>query len=350
MKITSRVALAGHAWDGNSGHRKVAARVRLREDHVLPGAVAAMHHDAATLSGIGAAADDRYDITCITAEFDAPHWSGTWRLLVAASRSPEKIYQTPEFFRFLADTRTSDSDQFELFAIRDRHHDKVVGMVPVRLSGIALDARLGNMPLMQLQRRVIRLLGSVPMMPDDPALLRQLFAFLLAAFPECVAVSMQAFPAKMQAQLAGDARHRALAVHGWRGCHTIPLPETVPEYMAKLSGKKRYNMARQLRLLEQATGPLELIRIDRSADVRELVAGLAALSGDAAGGSMTARDYRVLAANRLLLSYVLKSGVDVIAVIAGSRYGDTWHIHQIHYAQRYRHLSAGAVAMHGALV
>lgn len=350
MKITSRVALAGHAWDGNSGQRKVAARVRLREDHVPPGAVAAAHHDVATLSGIGAAADDRYDIICITADFDAPQWSGTWRLLVAASRSPEKIYQTPEFFRFLADTRTSDTDQFELFAIRDLHHDKVVGMVPVRLSTIALDARMGKLPLMQLQQRVVRILGSTPMMPDDPALLQQLFAYLLAAFPDCAAVSMQAFPAEMQAQLAGDARHRALAVHGWRGCHTIPLPDTVPEYMAKLSGKKRYNLARQLRLLEQATGPLELVRIDRSADVRELVAGIAALSpGDVAGSSMTARDYRVLAANRLLLSYVLKSGDAVIAVIAGSRYGDTWHIHQIHYAKRYRHLSAGAVAMHSAL-
>ena len=138
-------------------------------------------------------------------------------------------------------------------------------------------------------------------------------------------------------------------MHGWRACHTIPLPEDVPGYMRKMSAKKRYNLGRQYRLLEQATGPLTLVRVDRSATVKDLVAGVLALAPDGDRARTAARDYRVLAANRLLLSYVLRSDDEVVAVIAGSRYGDTWHIHQIIYAPHYRHLSAGANALHAAL-
>lgn len=223
-------------------------------------------------------------------------------------------------------------------------------MVPVRLSCIALDAKCGRAALFTLRCRVVRILGSVPLAPDDPALLHQLFAHLMHAFPDCAAVSMQAFPRERQACLGRDPRHRCAIVHGWRACHAIALPATLPVYLAGLSAKKRYNLARQYRLLEQAAGILELKRIERGADVGELVDGIAAIvRGGGAPGSGRAADYPVLAAHRLLLSYVLKSGDDVVAVIAGSSYGDTWHVHQIHYAPRLRQFSAGAVALQCAL-
>lgn len=295
-----------------------------------------------------ACAGHTFDIHCITGEFGLPQWNGEWRRLLLASASPEKIYQTPEFFRFLCDSQTSTSDRFELYAITDRSQGKVVGMVPVRLSRVNLNLRAGGLTVLPFQPRIIRLLGSVPLMPQEPALLHQLHAHLLASFPDCAAVSMQAVPVELAAYLDGDARHAPFVMHGWRACHTIPLPAQWPAYLTRMSAKKRYNLARQYRLLARSAGPLTLQRIDRSVHVRELVDGVAALAGGASL-FMTGRDYRVLAANRLLLSYVLKSGDEVIAVIAGSRYGDTWHVHQIMYAPAWRHLSAGAVALHAAL-
>lgn len=342
MKLTSRIALAGPGWAETSGQRDVAARLRLHEESMgRPAAVTGSRVDVATGAGQDGSA---FAITCITAEFGLPHWTGAWRRLLAESRSPEKIYQTPEFFRFLVDSQTSASDQFELFLIKHRVQDTIVGIVPVRISTIALDVGVATW-----QPRVIRLLGSVPLMPGDAALMHQLFAHLLRAFPDCAALSMQAFPVEMQVLLDGDRRHRAIVLHGWRDCHTIPLPEDLPSYMGKMSAKKRYNLGRQYRLLEQATGALELVRIDRSATVKDLVAGVMALAPDGDRALTAARDYRVLAANRLLLSYVLRSRDEVVAVIAGSRYGDTWHVHQIMYAPQYRHLSAGTVALHTAL-
>lgn len=290
-----------------------------------------------------------WEISCITEEFGLPHWTGEWRRLLLASRSPEKIYQTPEFFRFLYDSQTNTSDRFELFAIRDRAQDKVVGMVPVRISSVSLDFQLGGMTFLAFAPRIIRLLGSVPLAPDDGVLLHQLYAHLLRCFPACAAVSMQALPIELDAHLRLEARHVPFVVHGWRPCHTVPLPEDLAAYMGKMNGKKRYNLARQHRLLEEATGPLELTRIDRSPQVRELVDGVAALTPADVPVYMGARDYRVLAANRLLLSYVLRTAGEVVAVITGSRYGDTWHIHQILYARTYQHLSAGSVALHAAM-
>jgi CelD/BcsL family acetyltransferase involved in cellulose biosynthesis len=291
-----------------------------------------------------------YEITCVTSDFALPFWRGEWRRLLAASTSPEKIYQTPEFFRFLFDSQERGSDRFELYAIKDCTHGNVVGMIPVRISGTPLAFQLGSLRICTFRPRIVRILGSVPLMPDDTILLHQLFAHLLKIFPKCAAVSMQAYPVEMKAYLHLDPAHVPYLTHGWRECHTIPLPDDFPAYMARINAKKRYNLARQYRLLEQATGPLTLLRIDQSAQVQELADGIVALTPGGDGLRRTnARDYRVLAANRLLLSYVLRSADAVVAVITGTRYGDTWHVHQILYAPQHRHLSAGAVVMHAAL-
>jgi hypothetical protein len=341
MKTLSRVAWAGTA--GTLTARHGAARVRTRERHrqiVAP---------AAAGSIVPAGPQHAFDIRCITSEFGLPHWNGEWRRLLLASQSPEKIYQSPEFFRYLSDAQTSASDRFELFVITDRASSQVVGMVPVRLSNVALDVKAGPIKLFACQPRIVRILGSVPLAPPDAALWHQLFAHLLHTFPACAAVSMQAFPHALQGHLSVDPRHVSFAVHGWRACHTMALPDNVPGWLAAMSAKKRYNIGRAWRRLEQATGPLQLQRIDRSVNVRELVAGVAALAPALAAVQAGTRDYRVLAANRLLLSYVLKSAGEVVAVVAGSRYGDTWHVHQILYAPKYRHLSIGTVALQAAL-
>lgn len=344
MKSYAHAALAGVGLVDRSRPATASAPVRLRELTAPAGAARAG-------TGVEPAADaaSAFDIACITGEFGLGHWTGEWRRLLSASASPEKIYQTPEFFRFLVDSSSSTSDRFELFVIKHRAQDKVVGMVPVRISSTPLDIKAGSLTLATYHPRIVRILGSVPLMPDHPALMQTLFAYLLRAFPACAAVSMQAFPLDMQAHLADAGQHHTFILHGWRDCHTIPLPDAWPAYLARMSAKKRYNLSRQERLLERAAGPLQLQRIDRSTEVRALVDSVAVLAPDAALEPVRARDYRVLAANRLLLSYVLRSGDDVIAVIAGTRYGDTWHVHQILYAPRYRHLSAGAVALHAAL-
>ena len=313
MKIFPRVAWAGPAGQNTGAQRHVAARVRVRDEALRLPAPGVDHARAAP------PADSAFDITCITGEFGLPHWNGEWRRLLLSSQSPEKIYQTPEFFRFLSDSQTTTSDRFELYVVKDRAEDRVVGMVPVRISSVALDFQVAGLTVLSFQPRIIRLLGSVPLMPDNAALLHQLFAHLLRAFPGCAAVSMQALPIEMEHHLGSDRRHVPFVVHGWRACHTIPLPDNLPAYMGKMSAKKRYNLGRQYRLLEQAAGPLTLQRIDRSVHVKDLVDGMAALTPGGAQAFMGTRDYRVLAANRLLLSYVLRSAGEVVAVIAGSR-------------------------------
>jgi CelD/BcsL family acetyltransferase involved in cellulose biosynthesis len=346
MKSIPRLALVGPAPERHGAPRALLARLRPRAEKV--GGATLAKGDAANRGVVESApvvdVGNDFVITCITAESALPHWRGAWRRLLAESLSPEKIYQTPEFFRFLVDTRTAGADQFELFLITHRVHDKVVGIVPVRISSIALDIGPATW-----QPRVVRILGSVPLMPADAALMQHLCTYLLRAFPDCAAVSMQAFPIEMQAQVQGGRRHRTLVLHGWRDCHTIPLPDAWPAYTARLSAKKRYNLTRQYRLLEQATGPLQLERIDRACAVKLLSEGVGALAPQGDPARKAARDYRVLAANRLLLSYVLRSADDIVAVIVGSRYGDTWHVYQILYAPAYHHLSAGTVALHTAL-
>jgi hypothetical protein len=46
-------------------------------------------------------------------------------------------------------------------------------------------------------------------------------------------------------------------MHGWRDCHTVPLPADVDTYLQKLSAKKRYNLSRQVRLLAKEAGEVK---------------------------------------------------------------------------------------------
>jgi hypothetical protein len=290
-----------------------------------------------------------YEISCITHDYNSFQWIAQWRRMLSESQSPEKIYQSPEFFRFLCKSQTSTSDQIRLFIVTRRSNGDVVGVVPVRMSNQVLDFKIGTYSFLTPRLRVVRILGSVPILAEEDGLTQSLINHLLCTFPDCVAVSMQAYPVELKDRLYKQQGLSFFTLNGWRKCHTIPLPENFDLYIAKFSAKKRYNLARQIRLLEKEVGIIAVQRIDQLAQVKLMIGSLNGVSDLDKMYFLSEREYEGLASHNLLLSYVLSSGSENIAVVLGSRYDKTWYVHRIYFSETYRHFSLGTIATHLAI-
>jgi CelD/BcsL family acetyltransferase involved in cellulose biosynthesis len=120
--------------------------------------------------------------------------------------------------------------------------------------------------------------------------------------------------------------------------------------LEKFSSKKRYNLNRQIRQLSEQVGTLELERIERPEQVAGMIGSLDALADAGELKTiMSEQTFVALAAQGLLLSYVLRAGDQVLAAILGTRSPDTLHVHNIFVDKKLLSLSVGTSAMHLAI-
>ena len=283
-----------------------------------------------------------------------PAFQATWRALVAASDSPQKIYQTPEFFRY-ARASCQDGVRIEVLALVRLRDAAIVGVVPIRVGSNELKFTIGPVSLYRARVEMISLLGSIPAAPPGMDAAEFLSTQLLAMFPSAKALLMQALPRhsghwKNLDEMAGQRELTTTLMGPWRACHTMPLPVTFDAYLAKLSSKKRYNLHRQLRLLGEQLGSLQLSRVERAEQVPALMGALQRLTMPTEWGSLLSEDtLSALATNDLLLCYVLHAGEQVVAAVVGTRSPDTLHIHNIFAERKHLALSVGTSAMHLAI-
>src|SRR5471032_1411670 len=277
-----------------------------------------------------------------------------WRELLDASASPERIFQSPEFFDYMA---AADDDGAELVSVTERAGGAIVAIVAVRLRRHDLDFSAGRRRVASLPLRCVVLLGSVPLMPADPVLLDLLLQFLLARHPRCQAVSLAALPADsalwrcIGASAVLRRRYLWHLPHGWSDCHRIALPADFAAYLARFNAKRRYNLARQLRLLrEHGRDRLELHRIEQPAQVGRLTAALGRLATPQRRGQLLSdATLHEFARRGLLLCYVLESAGLPCALLLGQRYADTLYLHNLFHDAALEHLSPGTVLLHQAI-
>ena len=289
-----------------------------------------------------------------TGRVDDPAFQATWSALVAASDSPQKIYQTPAFFQFLRES-PKEGIRLEVLALVRLRDGAVVGVVPVRVCQQSLNFNLGPLSLYSAKVDMVNLLGSIPATPGGMDVSEFLLNQLLALFPQSRAVFMQALPMESGhwnnlQEMAGQRQLTTALMGDWRDCHTMPLPATFDKYLEKFSSKKRYNLNRQIRMLGEQAGTLELTRVER---VEQVPAMMAALKGFLSAYELHAVPSEAmlssLAGKKLLLCYILRAGDEIMAAVIGTRSPDTLHIHNIFVEKKHLALSVGTSAMHLAI-
>ncbi|MCX7279576.1 MAG: GNAT family N-acetyltransferase [Burkholderiales bacterium] len=281
-----------------------------------------------------------------------PDFLNTWNDLLSGSQSPEAIFQTPEYFEFISLLPNKYNTQ-ELVVIKSLVQQKIIGIVPLRTGRRTFELQVGNKIFGRLRMKTIALLGSIPLAASNPAIWNALVDFLFESFPNKDTIAMQSLPIESDfyrhLTLSQDiqSKYGIYIKDGWRNCHTTPLPSSHEAYLNQFKAKKRYNLNRQIKLLEAHSGAVHIERIDSPKKVPELMSGLRQIAKiEFIDNMMSERHYTELARKGILLCYTLSCGGKVCAIVMGIRSRTTFHIHNIIYDLKLSQFSPGASILH----
>jgi GNAT acetyltransferase-like protein len=210
------------------------------------------------------------------------------------------------------------------------------------------------------EMRMIKLASGRLLLPPGDHCLDCLFASLDKRYPDRPVVKIEKIPrpGPLNDYLHTSARIRERyflhAVPGDHRVHTIPLPSSYEQFLARYGAKKRYNLRRQLRLLQvQTAGKLAMSRYNSIGDIQDLASDIAVLLRacgriaawlDRNRKSFEAHHWR-LASVGLLRSYVLKDAEHPIAYILGYQFGETFLLGEIEHDRAYAEFSPGTALL-----
>lgn len=284
-----------------------------------------------------------------------------WRALLAASEDPFAMHQSPEWFEVLRAEAAETGSPVPSLAIRRNSTRQVVGVVPLH----SIQERL-IFPL-ALRRAVVsrpRQITCIPsgrlLLPDGDRMLDGLFNSMGLHGPErrIIRLSNVPVPSPLNTYVeTSPLIRRNFCVHVVPGVHkvyTISLPPSYDEFMARYSAKKRYNLRRQFRQLEQHVGAgLTLRRFETPDEVPEFLAYWAQILATRETPhrrpiplvGQEARNRR-LAGLGLFCSYVLCDAARPIASLFGYRYGSVFTVERTLHDQGYNAFSPGTCLLH----
>jgi hypothetical protein len=267
-----------------------------------------------------------------------------WDRLLTAHAGKSLFYQSPSYFDHLA---AANPPARLALAVVDDGSDAPVGIVPLREAATGLPFQLAGHRLAEPSFSSVRVLGGSLLMPDSPRLFECVFGAIADAFPRCSAIRIDGVPTasplwQFLGRWSTESAHFSLYVpHGARPCHTTEVPATFGEYLSRLKRKRRYNLKRQVRLLQDACdGRLLLRRIQEPADVASLLAASHAI-GDSC--RMSTDEVTELARRGLLLSYVLIERDRPCAVAFGTIFMGTLLMHSFAHDRKLERHSPGIV-------
>jgi hypothetical protein len=279
----------------------------------------------------------------------------TWNKLIADSNEPNVMYGSPEWFEYLQD---QGGEHRLAVALARGTGGQVLGIVPLRIARYTLPFYVAGTTLGNFWLTRLWVLGDQFLMPERDALYQGLFAKLHTDLPECAVIGLDAVAeGSFLWRYLHESKHlRQLylpyPLEGLRRYHTIPLPPTFDEYLAKFNAKKRYNLKRQVRILQdQAKGSLRLQCVDSPDQVDTLLDVASTLwprhvpqwFSPVANRPDAHRRFTSLATRGFLRSYHLQSGSDPVACILGFQHRGIYVVDATMYNKALAHFSPGAV-------
>jgi len=285
-----------------------------------------------------------------------------WLALAESSNDPFAFYQSPQWFELMRDKQSGEGPRHAL-AVRWDKQDRLIGVVPLFVTREQCRFPLVFGRLYTTSTiTMIKLVSGRLLLPPGEHWLDGLFASIAKRYSGRTVLKIERIPrpGPLHDYLRSSARIRERyflqQIPGHDYVHTIPLPPTFEQFLARYSSKKRYNLRRQLRLLEARTaGKLAMSRCDSIQDIQDFVTDYTKLrqacgrNGDGAQFhevSSFEAHHRRLAIDGLLRSYVLKDAEQPVALILGFHFGDTFLLGQILHNPAYAQFSPGTALLH----
>ena len=270
-----------------------------------------------------------------------------WEDFVSNSGKLGAGYQGSRYFSFLASKERDN--EVNLITISDQGAGSILGFIPVRITSATLPWSARARSAGGMKFRSVDILGSEPNMPDDPLAYDNLLQAILAVESKPQLISFEAAPEDSftwrYISTSAFVRQNFLVyvLHGFRDCHVVHVPPDLEYYYSTLSRKKRYNLRRQERLLEQhLENPLTIHAIETVEDLPKLFAALSELKVPSAHEStLTEADFSAMFSHGIGLCYLMKAGPRLLGLCLGTRLNSVYHIHRFYYDQSLRAYSIG---------
>jgi Acetyltransferase (GNAT) domain len=289
----------------------------------------------------------QYEISVWEADYRSPLLQRPWGILASSRDTSATIYQSSKYFDYLQDIERTG--RLEVLTVKDKKTDAIVGVVPAKLWVYRLEFKLRTRTFVGIRLESIGILGGEPMVPEDPDAFDGLFLAFTRRHPTAQVIYMDPVPSTsylwhhLQTSPAIRKGYDALVLGGFRERHSVPLPKSLDEYHRKLSRKKRYNLARQERLLRDHCGnDLELITIEKEEDLPTLFAAIGKLpTKDKPNFVFREDEYIHLSRHNLLHCYVLKSAENVLGLLLGMKAGKFFKIDRLFHDRSFEKYSPG---------
>ncbi len=291
--------------------------------------------------------DQEYEVSAWKDDHRSTLLRGPWELFASSRESSAAVYQSPSYFDYLQDGNRDG--RFVILTVKNRRTDAIVGVVPLKLWTYRLQFTFRARTFFEIGRRSIGILGSEPMIPDDPRAFDELFFAFTRHYPESQVIYMDAVPSTsylwrhLQTSPTIRSLYHTLVVDGFREWHCVPLPKSMDEYYKKLTRKKRYNLMRQERLLQAHGGhALRLVVITKEEDLHYLFEAMEKLPTEKKFNFVFRKEeYVRLSQHGLLHCYVLQSGEDIVGLLLGTKAGKTFRIDRFVHDPSLKRFSPG---------
>jgi hypothetical protein len=272
-----------------------------------------------------------------------------WVRLLEQSCGETIFYQSPPYFDHLA-SQACNCEPF--LACAEGKDATVTGIMPFVKTRPALNFQVGNILFGCFSFSGVRMLGNGQTFPPSPELFDALFGQIAASVSPCDVIELRCLPAS-SALLAYLKESSALrrefvlyAPDGLRECHTLGLPESYEGYLSGFKRKKRYNLKRQVRCLDEwGDGSLSLCRVQTVEDAQLLVSALEELGlrGKRTNDLPGDAEILELARRGLLMSYVMYIRGHPCAVAFGTTFMGTLLIHMFATDRQIARFSPGTI-------
>jgi len=263
----------------------------------------------------------------------------------------------------MRDGQSGEGPRHALAVCRDEQ-DRLIGVVPLFATReqFRFPVVFGRFHTTSPMKMIKFMSGCLLLAPGE-CWLDGLFACIAKCYPERPAVKIERIPrpGPLHDYVRSSARIRERyflqEMPGQNRVHTIPLPPTFDQFLTRYNAKRRYNLRRQLRLLQERTaGKLAMSRYDSIRDIQDFVTHYAKLlraRGRIADAAQFDQEYASFEAHHrhrasvgLLRSYVLRDAEHPIACILGYQYGETFLLGQTEHDPAYAEFSPGTVLLH----
>jgi CelD/BcsL family acetyltransferase involved in cellulose biosynthesis len=280
-----------------------------------------------------------------------------WQALLSENPNLYAQYQSPGWWEHLGTTPEAADRRLLLM----KEGSGVATVIPLQMVVRTIDTNLPKILRDFSAIRCVELLGSLPLIPTDAGVATAMLDAVLDNVPDAQAVYFKSIPDsslwyERMAQAGNATRSGFSYVSRDTAFHSLELPEKFDEYLGQFGKKKRYNLKRQVRLMEEAYGgEMRVDCITREDQIDLFLATAEAVAagswkddGHTAAFARTPPNharYADLARRGLLRGYLLRQGERPVASVIGYQFGNTYHYADIAYVDSDVQLSPGSVLL-----